>query len=458
MKAIIQELTDCLGAKNVLLESDIGEKYKKDWSGTPAVCPQLVCRPKTTHELSKTLKICHSHSQPVVIQGGMTGLAGGATPKSNELAISLERMSGVDEIDEKNMTMVAWAGSPLQALQEAALEKNLYLPLDLAPRGSCTIGGNIATNAGGTEVIRFGMARSSVLGLEVVLADGTIISAMNRMIKNNSGYDLKHLFIGTEGTLGVVSRTVLQLQPNSVSTHTALCALGDYQSVITVLKGLKLSLGGGLTGFELMWANYFEGVIEMVPDLKNPFRKRHPFYLLVEYKNNDAVSGAERFEEALFSNLESGLFQDALVAQSNQDALGFWQIRDAVSEVLPLLGPISNQDVSLPIGLIGDFAVAAESRMKDKYPDFKIMYFGHIGDNNLHAFAYTGRAEDVKPINNDIMNMIGEFGGAITAEHGVGVLKKQYLPLSRTDTEIQLMRTLKSAMDPKGILNPGRVF
>ncbi len=388
----------------------------------------------------------------------MTGLAGGATPNSDEVAISLERMSGIEEIDEKNMTMIAWAGTPLQTLQEAAIEKELYLPLDLAPRGSCTIGGNIATNAGGTEVIRFGMARSSVLGLEVVLADGTIVSAMNRMIKNNSGYDLKHLFIGSEGTLGVVSRTVLQLQPNSVSTHTALCALSDYQSVISVLNNLKLSLGGGLTGFELMWANYFEGVIEMVPTLKNPFSQGHSFYLLVEYKDNDLSSGAQRFEDALVSNIESDLLQDALIAQSSQDALGFWRIRDAVSEVLPLLGPISNQDVSLPIGLIGDFAEAAESRMKDKYPGFKIMYFGHIGDNNLHAFAYTGRAEDVKPINTDIMHMIGEFGGAITAEHGVGVLKKQYLPLSRTDNEIQLMRTLKNAMDPKGILNPGRVL
>ena len=388
----------------------------------------------------------------------MTGLAGGATPQHGEVAVSLERMNGVENIDEKNMTMTAWAGTPLQALQEAALENNLYLPIDLGARGSCTIGGNIATNAGGTEVIRFGMTRSSVLGLEAVLADGTVVSAMNRMIKNNSGYDLKHLFIGTEGTLGVVSRVVLQLQPRPFSTHTALCALKDYGSVISVLNNLKLRLGGGLTGFELMWANYFDGVIQMIPHLKNPFSKEHPFYLLLEYKDNDPVLGVERFEDALFSNLENNLLTDALIAQSNQDALGFWEIRDAVSEVLPLLGPISNQDVSLPIGLIGDFAQTAEVRLKEKYSDFNIMYFGHIGDNNLHAFAYTGRAADVKPINHDIMHLIGEFGGAITAEHGVGILKKKYLPLSRTDNEIHLMRTLKDAMDPKGILNPGRVF
>ena len=388
----------------------------------------------------------------------MTGLAGGATPQHGEVAVSLERMNGVEDIDEKNMTMTAWAGTPLQALQEAALENNLYLPIDLGARGSCTIGGNIATNAGGMEVIRFGMTRSSVLGLEAVLADGTVVSAMNRMIKNNSGYDLKHLFIGTEGTLGVVSRVVLQLQPRPISTHTALCALEDYGSVISVLNNLKLRLGGGLTGFELMWANYFDGVIEMIPHLKNPFSKEHPFYLLLEYKDNDPVLGGERFEDALFSNLENNLLTDALIAQSNQDALGFWEIRDAVSEVLPLLGPISNQDVSLPIGLIGNFAQTAEVRLKEKYSDFNIMYFGHIGDNNLHAFAYTGRAADVKPINHDIMHLIGEFGGAITAEHGVGILKKKYLSLSRTDNEIHLMRTLKDAMDPKGILNPGRVF
>ena len=418
----------------------------------------MLCRPKNTSDLSKIIKICHSHNQSIVIQGGMTGLAGGATPQHGEVAVTLERMNGVEEIDEANMTMTAWAGTPLQALQEAALENNLYLPIDLGARGSCTIGGNIATNAGGMEVIRFGMTRSSVLGLEAVLANGTVVSAMNRMIKNNSGYDLKHLFIGSEGTLGVVSRVVLQLQPRPISTHTALCALEDYGSVISVLNNLKLRLGGGLTGFELMWANYFDGVIEMIPHLKNPFSKDHPFYLLLEYKDNDPVLGAERFEEALFSNLENKLFTDALIAQSNQDALGFWQIRDAVSEVLPLLGPISNQDVSLPIGLIGDFAQTAEVRLKEKYSDFNIMYFGHIGDNNLHAFAYTGRAADVKPINHDIMHMIGEFGGAITAEHGVGILKKKYLSLSRTDNEIHLMKTLKDAMDPKGILNPGRVF
>ena len=418
----------------------------------------MLCRPKNTSDLSKIIKICHSHNQSIVIQGGMTGLAGGATPQHGEVAVTLERMNGVEEIDEANMTMTAWAGTPLQALQEAALENNLYLPIDLGARGSCTIGGNIATNAGGMEVIRFGMTRSSVLGLEAVLANGTVVSAMNRMIKNNSGYDLKHLFIGSEGTLGVVSRVVLQLQPRPISTHTALCALEDYGSVISVLNNLKLRLGGGLTGFELMWANYFDGVIEMIPHLKNPFSKDHPFYLLLEYKDNDPVLGAERFEEALFSNLENKLFTDALIAQSNQDALGFWEIRDAVSEVLPLLGPISNQDVSLPIGLIGDFAQTAEVRLKEKYSDFNIMYFGHIGDNNLHAFAYTGRAADVKPINHDIMHMIGEFGGAITAEHGVGILKKKYLSLSRTDNEIHLMKTLKDAMDPKGILNPGRVF
>ncbi len=440
------------------MQADIGEKYKKDWSGTPAVIPELLCRPKNTSDLSKIIKVCHSYNQSIVIQGGMTGLAGGATPQHGEVAVSLERMSGVEDIDERNMTMVALAGTPLQALQEAALEKNLYLPIDLGARGSCTIGGNVATNAGGTEVIRFGMTRSSVLGLEAVLSDGTVVSAMNRMIKNNSGYDLKHLFIGTEGTLGVVSRVVLQLQPRPISTHTALCALEDYGSVISVLNNLKLRLGGGLTGFELMWANYFDGVIKMIPHLKNPFLKEHPFYLLLEYKDNDAVLGAERFEDALLSNLENKLFTDALIAQSNQDALGFWEIRDAVSEALPLLGPISNQDVSLPIGLIGDFAETAEVRLKEKYSDFKIMYFGHIGDNNLHAFAYTGRAADVKPINHDIMHMIGEFGGAITAEHGVGILKRKYLSLSRTDNEIHLMRTLKEAMDPKGILNPGRVF
>ena len=302
------------------------------------------------------------------------------------------------------------------------------------------------------------MTRSLVLGLEVVLADGTVINAMNKMVKNNSGYDLKHLFIGSEGTLGIVTRVVVQLQPKPLACHTALCALEDYDSVTKLLTELKRSLGSGLTGFELMWDNYYNKVLEVDSDLQNPFGEEHHFYLLVECKDNETALGAERFEAELFGHLEAELLSDAVVAQSHQDAEEFWRIRDGIGELLKALGPVSNQDVSLPIADIGVFSTHLETRLKAKYPDIGVLLFGHIGDNNLHVCAYTGREEDKLLITEDIMSMIGEYSGAITAEHGVGVLKRDYLELSRTPEEIALMKTIKTAMDPKGILNPGRVI
>ncbi len=458
----MQDLIDCLkqtvNDPSVLETQDISDKYHADWSGASPCAPIALLKPKTPQQLSQIMTLCHQFEQPVVVQGGLTGLSGGATPQRGEMAISLERMTGIEEIDGTEMTLTALAGTPLQLLQDAALEKNLFLPLDLASRGSCTIGGNLATNAGGTEVIRYGMARSMVLGLEAVLADGSLISSMNKMVKNNSGYDLKQLFIGTEGTLGIISRVVIQLQPKALRSHTALCALKSYQDVMALLVALKHSLGSGLTGFELMWDNYFDKVLQTIPSLQSPFNQSHPFYLLVEYKDSDKISAADYFESVLFSELEAGIVQDAVIAQSHQDAAKFWQIRDGISEILPILGPISNQDISLPTTEIETFTLHMQQTLEKKYNNLNMLMFGHLGDNNLHVCAYTGREDDKASIDNDIMQMIGQFGGAITAEHGVGVTKKDFLSLSRSSNEIALMKTIKSALDPKGILNPGRIF
>ena len=458
MQTLIDRLSDVVDKNTLVTADDISEKYSADWSGADPCKPAALLKPKSTDELSQIMALCHEYNQPVVVQGGLTGLAGGATPQAAEFAISLERMAGIEAIDPRAMTLTAHAGTPLQVLQDAAAEHNLFMPLDLGARGSCHIGGNVATNAGGTEVIRYGMTRAMVLGLEAVLADGTVINGMNKMVKNNSGYDLKHLFIGSEGTLGIVTRVVIQLQPQALSSHTALCALQDYDSVTQLLAKLKHELGAGLTGFELMWDNYFNKVLEVESDVQNPFTEPHPFYLLVEYKDNDALSGGERFESVLFAQLEAGLLTDALIAQSHQDAEKFWQIRDGIGELFKVLGPVSNQDVSLPIADIGVFSADLEQRLKQKYSNIGVLLFGHIGDNNLHVCAYTGREEDKIAINRDIMLMIGEYSGAITAEHGVGVIKRDFLDQSRTDSEIALMKTIKLAMDPKGILNPNRVI
>ena len=458
MQTLTERLNELLDPSAMFLGDDISQRYHADWSGAYPCAPEMLLKPKTTEQLSAIMALCHEYNQPVVVQGGLTGLAGGATPQNGEYAISLERMNGIEDIDAMAMTATVLAGTPLQVLQEAADEHDLFMPLDLGARGSCNIGGNVATNAGGTEVIRYGMTRALVLGLEVVLADGTVINALNKMVKNNSGYDLKHLFIGSEGTLGIVTRVVVQLQPKIMASHTALCAIDDYESVTKLLVELKRSLGSGLTGFELMWANYFNKVLEVEADLQSPFAEDHHFYLLVEYKNNATTEGAERFESELFGHLEAGLLADAVVAQSHQDAEEFWRIRDGIGELFKVLGPVSNQDVSLPINEIGIFAKDLEARLKTKYPDIGVLLFGHIGDNNLHVCAYTGLEEDKSRINEDIMLMIGEYSGAITAEHGVGVLKRDFLEQSRSPEEIALMQTIKLAMDPRGILNPGRVI
>jgi FAD/FMN-containing dehydrogenase len=458
MITLLDKLEATLDAPGLILGNAISDKYFADWSGAKPCAPAALLKPKTTDELSAVMALCHQYDQSVVVQGGLTGLAGGATPQNGEFAISLERMSGIEEIDATAMTLTALAGTPLQLLQEAAAEHDLFVPLDLGARGSCMIGGNVATNAGGTEVIRYGMTRSMVLGLEVVLADGTVVSSMNKMVKNNSGYDLKHLFIGSEGTLGIVTRVVLQLQPKSRGTHTALCTLNSYTAVTQLLNELKRSLGSGLTGFELMWDSYYDKVIEVLPNLTSPFAERHLYYLLVEYKDNDITSGGQRFESTLLASLEAGRLTDALIAQSHQDAATFWAIRDGIGELFQVLGPVSNQDVSLPVTDIGIFADDLDKRLKAKYDNIDILLFGHIGDNNLHICAYTGCEADKSRINADIMLMIGEYSGAITAEHGIGVLKREFLPLSRTDNEIALMKTIKQALDPKNILNPGRVI
>ena len=462
MTSLDQKLKSVLGEAGFASGRDISEKHACDWSGFKACAPAVLLRPNTSAQVSQVLALCNEHTQAIVVQGGLTGLVGGATPQAGEYALSLERMSGIEELDTSSMTMTALAGTPLQSLQHSAAKQGLFMPLDLGARGSCTIGGNVATNAGGTEVIRYGMTRSIVLGLEVVLADGTILSSMNKMIKNNTGYDLKQLFIGSEGTLGIVTKVVVQLQPQQLNTQSAICTLESYDKVVELLSKLKQGLGSGLTAFELMWANYYHKSLQLQPSLTDPFAGQIsdtlPFYLLVEYKDNDLKNGGEQFASALHQQIESGLISDAVIAKNHQDTEKFWQIRDGIGELLQTESEISNQDISLPISKIGEFSTTIERVLRHKFDNIEVHFFGHIGDSNLHICAYTGKADDLHDISANIMQITGEFEGAVSAEHGIGVVKKKYLPLSRSDAEIAVMKNIKQALDPKGILNKGRVI
>ena len=455
MNDTIRQLTEELGPDVILTGADISGKYHADSSGETARPPVAVARPASTAQVSDILRICSAANQKVVVQGGLTGLCGGATPQDEEVALSLERLSGIEELDQASMTMTVLAGTPLQTIQDAADAAGFLFPLDLGARGSCNIGGNISTNAGGNEVIRFGMTRNLILGLEVVLADGTVISSLNKMLKNNAGYDLKHLFIGTEGTLGVVTRAVLRLFAKPEGRSTALVALESFEDVVRFLHFMSREFSGSLSSFEVMWDSYYDYIIEHVPTVSSPFDERYPIYVLTEISDK---SGQTVLENALAGELEEDRILDAVICKSEREREAIWAIRDGVGEAMAVIMDNANFDVSVPINAMAEFLNQLESEIKALLPDTALLVFGHIGDSNLHLVFTVDRKEDKKTIYDVVYRQVGAYNGSISAEHGIGMMKRSYLHQSRSREELALMKLLKQAMDPNNILNPGRVL
>lgn len=457
MHTLITDLQQAVSSP-VLTGADISAKYQHDWSAEAPGIPVAVVRPSSTDEVAAIMRVCSAANQPVVVQGGLSGLCGGGNPRANEVAISLERLQGIEEIDQASMTMTVKAGTPLQVIQEAADKAGFIFPLDLGARGTCNIGGNIATNAGGNQVLRFGMTRNLVLGLEAVLADGTVITSLNKMLKNNAGYDLKHLFIGTEGTLGIVTRAVLRLFPKAKSRCSALVAVNDFPSVIKLLQQLSRDCGSSMSAFEVMWHSYYHFITDNCKGITSPFMQRYPLYVLTELEGSDPDKDQALFESTLSAAMEQGLVVDAAIASSQREREGFWKIRDGVGEIGPFIKNSANFDVSVPISSMQLFLESIDRELQAALPACKMLVFGHIADSNLHFIGYTGRKEDVKQIYSVVYRTVGEYHGSVSAEHGVGVQKLAYLHYSRTEQELALMRTLKQTMDPKAILNPGRVL
>ncbi len=450
---MLRDFAAIVGENHVLVGADVAARHDTYPPG-PAMAALGIVRPASTAEVAAILRYCDAHGVAVIPQGGRTGLVSGGKTRAGDVALSFERMTAIEAIDIPGSTMIVQAGVPLQRVQEAALEAGMTYPVDLGARGSATIGGTIATNAGGNSVLRYGMTRDQILGLEVVLADGTVLSNMNRMMKNNAGYDLKQMFIGSEGTLGVVTRAVLRLRPEPGVRATAWLGAGDFDAVLALLALAGRESSGALTSFEVMWPSFLDAVL---PSGRHqpPLNGEHAFHILIEIVSRHAQDQLQLILEAAW---EQGLITDATLATSDAQAHALWAIRDDIEALVGGLRPLFLYDISLPqvamVGYLGQLRAALDAR----WPGAALVVFGHVADGNLHVCIHTGDESDHHAVDDMVYGLLRPLAGSVSAEHGIGLDKRDYLDVTRTAEEIALMGRLKHLLDPNGTLNPGKVL
>jgi len=434
-------------------------RHYTDWNGFAGPRPLGVLRPRDTAQVAAALRATHALAQPIAIQGGLTGLVQGALASADEVVLSMERMRTIEEIDEANQSLTVQAGVTLQEAQEAAAARGLLLPVDIGSKGSCQMGGIAATNAGGNRVLRHGMARQCILGLEAVLADGTVISHLGKALKDNAGFDLKQLFIGSEGTLGVITRLVCALQPMPLTRQTALVSVSDFNQMVALLRHCRSRLGPRLSSFEAMWRDFFDTALCVAGFAQAPIAHPGPLLVLVEAMGQEPATDDEHFLSVLGEFLEQTPGSDAVVAQSLHDANRLWALREASGEAASAIRPYASFDVSLPIARMADWLASTHEALAAMGLS-QTQTYGHLGDGNLHlVVGYpTDRPEMKARINDLVHGSIGSLGGSISGEHGIGLSKRTYLHMSRSREEIALMRALKHTMDPLGLLNRGRVL
>jgi FAD/FMN-containing dehydrogenase len=464
--SLLATLKSIVGDANVLTTDSDVAAYVTDWRERYRGRTRAVVRPGSTAEVAAIVRCCAGHRVPIVPQGGNTGLCGGATPHATgaEVVLTLARMNRLRAIDPDNATMTVEAGMPLASVQQAAADSGMLFPLSLASEGSCAIGGNLSTNAGGTAVLRYGNARELVLGLEVVLADGEIWDGLRGLRKDNTGYDLKQMFMGSEGTLGIITAAVLKLFPSPRTSATAWVAIADVASAIALLRTMRQAIGDRLTGFELISADCVALARAQFPSLPDPL-PGHAWYALVQADDAAARSplGAE-IELALGEAIEGKIARDAVIARSEAQAAGLWALREHIPDAQKREGPNIKHDIAIPIARIPAFLARAQEALDAAFPGIRYVVFGHLGDGNLHYNVSAPPGADparfierTASVTSIVYDLVADFGGSFSAEHGIGQMKRDAMARYKTPVELELMRRIKQALDPHATLNPGKV-
>ena len=425
----------------------------------------MVLRPASVEEVSKVVKLANDTATPLVPQGGNTGLVGGQIPLHNEIVLSLNRLDRIREVDPTSNSLTCEAGVTLQRAREAAANADRLYPQLLPSEGTCTIGGNLSTNAGGTAAIAHGIARSHVLGIEVVLADGRVLNNLNKLKKDNTGYDLKNLFIGAEGTLGIITAAVLRLVPRPRSVETAFAGIESPEAALELLGIATERTSGGVTSFEIMTRAGIELVLEHGAGTRDPLAAPHPWYALIELSSQQRDGLRDSMEDILTQGMERGLVRDAAIADSIEQGKAFWRLRELFSEVQRHAGGSIKEDISVPVAAVPAFIREANAAVAALIPDVRPLPFGHLGDGNIHYNVSQPIGADKEAflkrwgeMNDVVFAVVKKYGGSISAEHGIGLLKRDLLPSVKDPVALELMRGIKRLLDPKGILNPGKVL
>lgn len=468
-RTFLDEATDLLGPKGLTTLAEDLEPWVTDWRGRYTGSALALASPASTVEVSALVKLCAAHGVPIVPQGGNSGMAGGATPDDSGEAIllSLRRMNSIRSLDPEAGQAVCDAGVILQTFHEAAEGAGMRFPLTLGGKGSATIGGLVSTNAGGTQVLRHGTMRAQVLGLEAVLADGSVFDSLTVLKKDNRGFDLKQLLIGSEGTLGIVTGATLRLLPAPTARATAWVGLSSITDARALLRRVDRALGDTLEGFEVVPAHCLDSVLSHLPDARSPLAQRHAWNALVECVAVDGDDAAlrERLETALAASAEAELLSDAVIAANERQAEDFWLLRDSISAAERALGPAMQHDISVPVERMPEFILTASPAVEDAHPGTRAIAFGHLGDGNVHFHilapkgAVPGEWEenDGKRVSTQVYDLVTEWGGSISAEHGIGQMKVGELGRLGDPVALTMMRSVKAALDPQNLLNPGKL-